>query len=183
MYIFGYGSLMNSESRRLTGKTGPAIPAFVNGLVRHWGKLEHSTTLSPLIVVPGNGKVNGVLIEVEEAELSYFDQRESGYDRIEILPNQIDTEHTFNQQAPIWVYVKENHQPPCEVIPIMQSYVDTVIAGCLDISEHFAEQFIQHTMGWHYPLENDRLVPKYDNLAGVQAHHKLIIDVMLANVS
>lgn len=183
MYIFGYGSLMNSESRRLTGKTGPAIPVFANGLVRHWGKLEHSTTLSPLIVAPGHGKVNGVLIEVKESELPYFDERESGYDRISISAEQIETEHPFNKESPIWVYVKENHQPPCHLIPIMQSYVDTVIAGCLDVSEHFAEQFIQHTIGWHHPIENDRLVPKYGNLAGVQSHHKLLIDVMLAEVS
>ncbi|CSI75878.1 Uncharacterised protein [Vibrio cholerae] len=26
MYIFGYGSLINSASRRLTGQTGRAIP-------------------------------------------------------------------------------------------------------------------------------------------------------------
>ncbi|MCL9781411.1 gamma-glutamylcyclotransferase [Vibrio sp. S4M6] len=183
MYIFGYGSLMNSESRKRTGQTGTAIPVFAHGLVRHWGKLQHSTIMAPLIVSQGHGKVNGVLIEVDDNELPSFDERESGYDRIQLLPENIETDHEFNHNAPIWVYVREDHQPPCQLIPIMQSYVDTVIAGCLEISELFAEQFIQHTLGWHFPIEDDRLAPKYGNLAGVQSHHRVLIDELLTKAS
>ena len=35
MYIFGYGSLINSASRKLTGQTGEAIPVIAHGLVRY----------------------------------------------------------------------------------------------------------------------------------------------------
>ena len=31
MYIFGYGSLINSASRKLTGQTGEAIPVIAHG--------------------------------------------------------------------------------------------------------------------------------------------------------
>lgn len=63
-YIFGYGSLINSASRQLTGKTGPAHPAVIHGFKRIWGKLDKSYILSPLVVQKGQGLVNGVLIEM-----------------------------------------------------------------------------------------------------------------------
>ncbi len=53
MYIFGYGSLINSASRQLTGQTGRAIPVVAHGLVRYWGKIDESYILSPLVVNEG----------------------------------------------------------------------------------------------------------------------------------
>ncbi len=35
-YVFGYGSLINPESRAKTGSSGEAIPALVTGLQRRW---------------------------------------------------------------------------------------------------------------------------------------------------
>ena len=69
MYIFGYGSLMNSASRQLTGQTGQAIPVIVQGLVRHWGKIDDSYIMSPLVVQRGDSEVNGVLLHVSDTEL------------------------------------------------------------------------------------------------------------------
>ncbi len=180
MYIFGYGSLINSASRKLTGQTGSAIPVIAHDLVRHWGKIDDSYTLSPLIVNEGEGQVNGVLLEVDQAALTEFDRRERGYHRIQIRPEQIETEGSFNRQHAIWVYVKNEPLPPCSDTPIMQSYVDTVLAGCLDISHAFAEHFVCHTVGWHHVKENDRHEPKYGNLAGVQEHHYELIDALIS---
>lgn len=70
MYIFGYGSLINSASRRLTGQTGRAIPASATGLVRYFGKIDDSYILSPLVVHQGDGKINGVLLEIDEVALA-----------------------------------------------------------------------------------------------------------------
>ncbi|CAH8183466.1 MULTISPECIES: gamma-glutamylcyclotransferase family protein [Vibrio] len=182
MYIFGYGSLINSASRQLTGQTGQAIPVVAHGLVRCWGKIDDSYVLSPLVVNIGQGKVNGVLLEIDEFALAEFDHRERGYERISISANQIETEHAFNPQLPIWVYVKDSPQPPCVHSPIVQTYVDTVLAGCLEFSESFAHHFVEHTLGWQHPLENDRHDPKYGNLAGVQPSHHSIIDDLIAKV-
>ncbi|MDE1331001.1 gamma-glutamylcyclotransferase family protein [Vibrio aestuarianus] len=182
MYIFGYGSLINSASRQLTGHTGQAIPVVATGLVRYWGKIDDSYVLSPLVVNIGQGKVNGVLLEIDELALAEFDRRERGYERISISANQIETECAFNRQLPIWVYVKDSPQPPCEHSPIVQTYIDTVLAGCLEFSESFAHNFIENTLGWQHPLENDRHAPKYGNLAGVQMEHYSIIDALVAKV-
>lgn len=129
MYIFGYGSLMNSASRQLTGNTGKALPATVHGLVRYWGKIDDSYVISPLVVNPGEGQVNGVLLEIDEAALAEFDRRERGYQRIALTAEQIETEAEFDREREIWVYVTEQHQPPCERSPIVQTYVDTVLAA------------------------------------------------------
>ncbi|MBL4242995.1 gamma-glutamylcyclotransferase [Vibrio fluvialis] len=182
MYIFGYGSLMNSASRQLTGNTGTALPATVHGLVRYWGKIDDSYVISPLVVNPGEGQVNGVLLEIDEAALAEFDRRERGYQRIALTAEQIETEAEFDREREIWVYVTEQHQPPCERSPIVQTYVDTVLAGCLEVSEAFARHFVEHTVGWHHPLENDRHAPKYGNLAGVSPAHHSVIDDLIANV-
>ncbi|AVH31176.1 gamma-glutamylcyclotransferase [Vibrio fluvialis] len=182
MYIFGYGSLMNSASRQLTGNTGKALPATVHGLVRYWGKIDDSYVISPLVVNPGEGQVNGVLLEIDETALAEFDRRERGYQRIALTAEQIETEAEFDREREIWVYVTEQHQPPCERSPIVQTYVDTVLAGCLEVSEAFARHFVEHTVGWHHPLENDRHAPKYGNLAGVSPAHHSVIDDLIANV-
>lgn len=180
-YIFGYGSLMNSASRQLTGQTSQATPATAHGFKRYWGKVDDSYILSPLVVNKGQGQVNGVLLEVSDRGLLEFDVRERGYHRVVIEPDQLDAPLSLNSSDQVWVYIKDNPQPPCALSPIMQTYVDTVLAGCLEISQHFAEQFVQHTVGWHFPLENDRHQPKYGNLAGVTPADHPTIDALIAN--
>ncbi|MGD8109755.1 gamma-glutamylcyclotransferase family protein [Vibrio sp. TRT 17S01] len=180
MYIFGYGSLINSASRRLTGKTAPAIPAIAHGYVRYWGKVDESYILSPLVVDKGEGQVNGVLLEVCQQELKEFDRRERGYHRVRVPLEQLHCDESVPNDSEVWVYIKNNPEPPCDLSPIMQTYVDTVLAGCLEISEQFAKQFVQHTIGWHFPRENDRLAPKYANLAGVTCEHHPHIDALIA---
>lgn len=181
MYIFGYGSLINATSRQLTGQTGEAIPAIAHGLVRYWGKVDESYSLSPLVVSQGTGQVNGVLLKVEDEALAEFDQRERGYQRVALSNDQIETQHPLNKHSTIWVYVTEHVSPPCSHSPIVQTYVDTVLAGCLDISDSFAHHFIEHTLGWHSPWENDRHDPKYGNLARVNPIILPRIDALIAN--
>ncbi|MCZ4295461.1 gamma-glutamylcyclotransferase family protein [Vibrio sinaloensis] len=179
-YIFGYGSLMNSASRQLTGQTSAATTATVEGFKRYWGKVDESYTLSPLVVDKGHGHVNGVLLEVSECGLQEFDIRERGYHRVQVQVNQVESQLPLSDNDQVWVYIKDNPEPPCSLSPIMQTYVDTVLVGCLEISEQFAKQFIEQTIGWHFPLENDRHEPKYGNLAGVKPEHHNQIDALVA---
>lgn len=173
---------MNSTSRALTGQAGKTIPAIASGLVRHWGKVNDSYTASPLVAEPGDGVVNGVLLEIEPKELYSFDQREVGYHRVALTHPQIDVQHQINPSAEIWVYVKEKPQSPCHQVPVLQTYIDTVLAGCLEVSEEFAHLFIQHTLNWHAPVLNDREAPEYRNYAGVSPADKKKIDQLLLSV-
>ena len=44
--------------------------------------------------------------------------------------------------------------------PILQTYVDICVLGCLEFSREFAVEFIQSTVGWDGPWLNDRPVPR-----------------------
>ena len=178
-YIFGYGSLMNSSSRQLTGQTGQALPAIVNGLVRHWGKIDTTLIASPLVAEFGDGQVNGVLLEIDSSELTLFDQREKGYQRHRIALNNIECSQTLKVDAEVWVYIKSQPLPPCENTPVLQTYIDTVLEGCLEVSESFAQFFIDNTQGWQYPIANDRSNSRYVNYAGVEKANQVLIDNLL----
>jgi cation transport regulator ChaC len=182
MYIFGYGSLMNSASRKLTGETSTAIPVIVHGLIRHWAKIDPRYSHSPLAATVGDGQVNGVLLHVTQTSLDEFDTREVGYERIQIDSSQIETNYPITANEPIWVYVKREPQPPCEKSPILQTYIDTVLSGCLEVSEQFAEHFVRHTVGWQSPLINDRNEPQYSNYAGVSSVDISKIDALLDRI-
>ncbi len=181
-YIFGYGSLINSASRQRTGQTANAIPANVKGLIRYWSKIDDSYTLSPLVAAPGDGEVNGVLLAVDDQSLAEFDRRERGYYRILVEHQRIESRANLDSDDQIWVYVTKAPEPPCNIVPIMQTYVDTVLSGCLEVSEQFAHQFVKQTIGWHFPRENDRHAPKYGNFAGVEEHHQTFVDHLLLSI-
>ncbi|PKF49868.1 gamma-glutamylcyclotransferase family protein [Enterovibrio nigricans] len=179
MYIFGYGSLINEASRQLTGETGNAIPAIVSGLERHWGKTG-SPVMSHLVVREGAGLCNGVLIHVNDDLLEVFDIREAGYQRVKLDAEKIKIlDETIQLDGPVFVYVTDDVVSPCHVQPIAQSYVDTVLAGCLRYSAEFAQSFIQSTHGWDYPRMNDRDKPVYQRVAGVRKEDRARIDQFL----
>lgn len=181
MYIFGYGSLINAYSRQRTGNTGNAIPVLVDELQRYWGKIEGSYPISPLVVVQEKGQCNGVLVEVDTLALAEFDKREHGYQRVEIQWDNITGvgNQPLEVKGSVWVYVNNDFCSPCCQKPIIQSYVDTVLAGCLAISPQFAELFMLTTKGWQHAYENDRHQPKYGNLAHVFEQEKSIIDQLV----
>jgi len=179
MYIFGYGSLLNSTSRERTGQTGKPIPAIVHGLTRYWSLIDDSYVLSPLAVNTGDGQVNGVLLNVNQKTLEEFDIREAGYQRVKIPIQNIKTFAYFDQSEDVWVYITNNIKAPTISSPIVQSYVDTVIYGCLEISENFAEHFIKYTLGWEHPIENDRHQPKYSRSTNLTEENHLVIDGLL----
>ena len=105
-YVFGYGSLICSKSRKITAPTlnKPAHPVVINHLRRTWtarvphrGKKEgteddhmiHGQTAMGIELAEGHN-CTGVLIEVDAHELERLDLREKGYDRVEI-----DLHHIF----------------------------------------------------------------------------------------
>ncbi|VEU44263.1 unnamed protein product [Pseudo-nitzschia multistriata] len=51
----------------------------------------------------------------------------------------------------VWIYVPQDCYSgmACPQKPILQSYVDICLRGCLSISESFAREFIASTYGWY----------------------------------
>lgn len=179
-YIFGYGSLIERQSRlRTTPDAETVYPIVVKGFQRGWFARTGAAGLSTTFlgcVKDSVSKTNGIIYEVNPDELEWLDQREKGYQRI-----KIDSEHIahLTDQVPdeynIWIYANRfsgseipEANLPCKEFPIVQSYVDMCINGCLEIEslypiakeKKFTVEFIKSTCYWSSYWVNDRIYPR-----------------------
>lgn len=162
-YLFGYGSLINAESRATTGDTGPAYPVRVAGLQRAWHVVAPRSGYTVVGVTPRREvSCNGVLMEIAPHELPRFDARERFYHRV-IIPQQAITALSGENLsfATVWAYMTSCPGEPSDAYPLVQSYIDVILTGCLVIGADFAAEFIQTTTGWSTAWLNDRIYPRY----------------------
>lgn len=173
-FIFGYGSLVESQSRARTSPSALyAFPANVAGIQRGWfdqtGGFSLSTTY--LGAVPdSNSNCNGVIFQVSQQQLDAFDERETGYKRDRIDPTNI-TMLNGARSAPegdIWFYANTKKRYASPEFPIVQSYVDICVNGCLELEAtypmakeaKFAETFLKTCSDWSKYWVNDRIYPR-----------------------
>jgi hypothetical protein len=112
---------------------------------------------------------NGVLFALPPTELDRLNWREAEYTAAQVDPATVDVlgGDAVPGNAEIWYYAVEGIRLPNATHPIVQSYVDICIGGCLEIEEAFpqaragafARQFIATTEGWQTPWINDRQLP------------------------
>jgi len=178
-YIFGYGSLIEDESRtRTTPSAQDAWPVMVKGVQRGWWArgAPSGMTTTFLGALDNPEKVcNGVIYKVSEEELEATDRRESaGYRRCRIERSQIKMLDGRPEppEGIFWAYI--NNLDPGEVganlpspeFPMVQSYVDICINGCLEVEAKFpqaagfTEVFIETTEEWSSYWVNDRVYPR-----------------------
>src|SRR5258707_17162 len=173
-YIFGYGSLVESKSRAMTLPSAIyASPAIANGIERGWfdqtGGPSLSTTYLGAVAAEGS-QCNGVIFPITAQGLQSYDQRETGYRREKIAPGSI-TMLDGTSAAPdgdIWYYANQKKRYASPELPIVQSYVDICINGCLEIEAtyplarqaKFAETFLRTCSNWSEWWVNDRLYPR-----------------------
>ena len=177
-FIFGYGSLINRESRDGTaGHHIEAVPARISaafGYLRSWNDNCPCgfTALGLRVPAPGEhaSTINGVVYPVEGDDLSAYDARESSYRRVRV-PNE-DVEPAGWQPLPaggtIWIYVPKAEDGQLGVglpkasagSPVVESYVDVVLHGALDYGPDFARELIATTTDWSEYWLNDRDVAR-----------------------
>jgi hypothetical protein len=162
-YLFGYGSLINSASRAKTGDTGAAFPVQVRGFRRAWNVVAAGGGYTAVGLTQSSASwCNGVLIEVTAEELPKFDRREHLYDRATIPPQAVTVLSGAALPAgSIWTYLISQPGQPSETCPLIQSYIDVILTGCLAINADFAAAFVDSTAGWEQPWQQDRLQPRY----------------------
>jgi len=170
-YIFGYGSLINSDSRRITGIAGDSIPVRVRGLQRYWVSFTGVDMRAVGVRSEAESQCNGVLFDVPASELKKFDLRERGYVRqaldhqhIEYLGAESAASKLALSAHPVWVYTYPDCPYESQFSPISQSYLDVIMLGCLEVGEPFACEFLMHTKLWQ-DWHDDRLNPRYPRAA------------------
>jgi hypothetical protein len=179
-YIFGYGSLIEEASRlRSTPNAKAAIPAKVSGFKRGWFSRTGAPGLSTTFlgcINKADSRTNGVIYEVSKEDLKLTDSREKGYKRIKINFEDINYySDSINKNSAIWIYINQfqnNKIPkdnfPSKKFPIVQSYVDMCVEGCLEMEKlypkakemDFAIEFINSTFFWSKFWVNDRIYPR-----------------------
>ena len=171
-YIFGYGSLMNASSRLTTLPLEThAFPVIVKGLERTWSYKCNESKYTAVAVKASASICNGVLLELSDPIkfLSLLDKREKEYERAiidhsQIIPWKANASFGKDENSIVWVYKlpnskRSNHIPSSDY-PIPQSYIDTILEGCLNYGYDFVKAFLTLTRGWtrDYVL-NDRKKP------------------------
>ncbi len=176
-YIFGIGSLIEQASRMRTSPTARyVLPAKAHGYARGWWARTGAIGFSPTFVgaIPlKSAWLNGVVYAVTEAELKATNKREAGYTPTEITKQVEILSGGSAPKGGIWIYVNQFTQKkpiekslPTAQFPIVQSYVDICLTGCLQIEQgfpnvgDFAGDFIRSTREWSKYWENDRAYPR-----------------------
>ena len=156
MQYFGYGSLVNRDTR-------PSGEGFAPGIIAGWQRrwahrvvgAQAHVGFSVLTVEPAPAvDIEGVLVPISLTDLPHLDRREKGYER-RSLELSCDAES-------VSVYVSCNALPASEQYPLLQSYVDCVLAGYLAVfGWDGVARFFATTQGWEAPIINDRMKPLY----------------------
>ena len=164
---------MCAHSRAITApetKLAVPIPVLVDGIETVWAKRSKIGMTAVGIRRNENASSIGIILPIDEIDLAKFDNREKGYTRIfldienvnlvpfltaeryaakshDVLLNAKDQKK--DEFVRIWTYMPEIFAPANAEYPIVQSYVDTILRGCLDTGgEEFADEFIRRTKGW-----------------------------------
>ncbi|MFG2891225.1 gamma-glutamylcyclotransferase family protein [Streptomyces sp. NPDC048248] len=172
-YVFGYGSLIQRESREETWpKAGRAFPVSVNGITRGWYDRVDTVSWGPtyLGAVPDRSSTcNGVIFQVSHGELKAFTDREQGYKLTRIPAGDITMLDGRSAPPPgtFWYFGSTSRRYVSREFPIVQSYVDVCVSGCLAVEDEFtasrtakfAQKFFTSTTDWRTPWINDRIYP------------------------
>ncbi|RFC32842.1 MAG: hypothetical protein DID92_2727745074 [Candidatus Nitrotoga sp. SPKER] len=172
-YIIGYGSLMQDESRqRTTPNANISYPVQVNGYQRGWftkgSGVGFSTTFLG-VVQRKESELNAAIYIIDVTEISTMDKREFSYCRLAVEPENYSLLKQDISLSPgqTWIYV---NKPDTIAIanrryPIVQSYVDIFLSGCLELEQRFelkdfTKQCLATTSNWSTQWVNDRIYPR-----------------------
>ncbi len=172
-YIVGYGSLMQTASKLSTQpNAGINLPVLVTGFQRAWNTHGVYPTTYLGVQPAKSARMAAAIYRdfLKDGKLS-SDAREIDYCRAAVPHSAVKLLDSSSLPSPsqIWIYVnKPDTLAPVDAEnPIVQSYVDIFITGCIELQERvadksidFVEACVQTTDGWSEHWVNDRPMPR-----------------------
>ncbi len=172
-YVFGYGSLIDSQSRLgSVPESTLAHPVVLDGYERTWNVpssgLRFRTTFLGLTEKQG-AMCEGVLFSISDSGMAALDQRERIYEKQQVDPDLFTglDDANYKNGVPIFTYLFDSAHKPNPETPIIQSYVDICLSGCLAIDQSrgasdyvFTRTFVRTTKRWSTHWVNDRIYPR-----------------------
>jgi cation transport regulator ChaC len=157
LYVFGYGSLISKPSFERALKRELSDSEFnvaeIADYRRCWRAKEDlyfeaidgvaSGVFLDICRAPG-ASVNGVLVEVSEAELDQLKKREKNYDCIDISAQL----HAREPGAQVYTFVaRAEHylQSEDRDVYIPQRYIDMILSGCKALGGVFLRTYFSTT--------------------------------------
>lgn len=187
---FGYGSLVNRETRP---PDEVANTARLKGWRRVW---EHRVTdpnrdkpCTSLSVEPLSageaGSIDGVIVSIPPERLAQLDEREAGYERLALPATLFDLPEGFiGEKVMVYRSLPENRALADAEHPILQSYIDCVMAGYLNRFEQPGlEALMNSTRGWDRTILNDRDDPFYPRWVAVDEARCALFDEYIGRAS
>ena len=176
-YIVGYGSLINEQSKKRTDETAQDnFPVLLKGYKRTWGIYGDFPGVNAtflIVLEDPSSSFNGVIYKlINPNKIQEYDKRESIYCRQAVSSDQLKQyAGILPNQKQIWIYSSRQKviHPPSTQYPIVQSYVDLFIRGCIEMEEkfkirHYARNCIITTGHWSSHWVNDRIFPRRPSL-------------------
>ncbi|WP_454780953.1 gamma-glutamylcyclotransferase family protein [Legionella sp. WA2022007384] len=178
-YIVGYGSLIDETSKKRTDPYAEeSFPVLIKGYKRIWaghGNLPGVNTTFLSAIKNKSSSFIGVSYQLDNpSKIRSYDKRESIYCREQINPDNLvflSQSSNSSTQKQVWIYTitSTENQLPSKNFPIVQSYVDIFLRGCIQIEEkfkitNFAKKCIETTEGWPVYWINDRIFPRRPSL-------------------
>ena len=167
-YIFGYGSLVNNESRFITLKRHiDPIKAIIDssfGYVRKWNYYNQDKNIIALGLEKNifGSNINGILFDVYDNEIALLDKREIGYEKIMIPPNYINVlakDKLLDIDSIIYTYIPKkdfilfNNIDYMSPNKLNQLYLNKCCIGFTSYDYNFYELFINNTYDWNILLK------------------------------
>ena len=194
-YMIGYGSLMNHASKQRTWKdTGENRPVRVRGIERGWSARGRDFGFSTTFLgatSKADAEIVAALFRIRNLEdVAAGDAREYIYCRQLVAPSQITMldGSELPPNSKVWIYIlkPDSDQPADDRFPIIQSYIDLFLNGCIQLAPRvvdkdldFLAACIETTQGWPVHWVNDRVHPRrpvrYPNAAQIDATLKRML--------
>jgi len=163
---FGYGSLVNVD----TIPSGAEVtPGRLRGWVREWkvcGTGGNGIGRCALTVrQSAETEIRGVMAREPRNGLKALEEREKRYHKVERIGTAFRCE-AANRPGPedlfLFKALQAHYRWGCEKNPVLQSYLDCVLAGYFQVwGEEGVDHFLETTEGWHVPVLRDRDRPHY----------------------
>lgn len=177
---FGYGSLVNA----LTVPPDTAItPGRLSGWVREWKVCGGETGQGRCALTvrrDGKTEILGVMARESRDRLEALEARERRYEKVAAVGAAFRCE-AENRPGPgdlfLFRAAPEFNHWGTATHPILQSYLDCVLAGFFDIwGEPGIDHFLATTEGWHVPVLADRDNARYPRSIPLNAELADLID-------
>ena len=193
-FVVGYGSLMNKNSRKITVPEAEyASPVLVKNFERIWASRGQKSGATFLLAIPNEGYVmNAIYYKAKANDIAATDLREASYCRVKIpskdlLPLGVKS----LPKGDYWMYVKEfsDAEFPTRDFPILQTYADVFMTGCLQTQADFnLTEFGQLCFNTTYNWDlanwlNDRTKPQYARYSKITEKYRPQIDGIIHRLS